>query len=292
MYHTSTALIITVAIIIFVRLAFIISLNAMTEMNFRIFALGVGLILYIIYIISVGGDFMSGRFWTYPFFLSVIIIAEYLKNTPLEERKIKYGFFLFSLILCLSTRFIIKDDLILLPAPMAIRSTGIADEKLFYRNHNTLDKVIENGYTNTHPWLDIGKRHWRNSIINKRSGIKYVTIAHTIGMIGFTSGPDVIIIDRLALSDPILARLPIESTEKARIGHFERSVPEGYIYARETGSLEKMEKNIAEYYKAIRIITSDNLFNFKRILTIIKFNFGYYDYYLKNYLIKTKAKFA
>ena len=57
-----------------------------------------------------------------------------------------------------------------------------------------------------------------------------------------------------------------------RAGHLYRAVPEGYLYARETGSLDQMDPELAAYYAKLRRITSDPVFEPERLRTLISFH--------------------
>ena len=56
------------------------------------------------------------------------------------------------------------------------------------------------------------------------------------------------------------------------------------MYARKTGSLSLMDPALAEYYKPLHTIIAGDLWSVERLLTIIKFNLGYYDEYKARYL--------
>ena len=61
-----------------------------------------------------------------------------------------------------------------------------------------------------------------------------VTVEGAVGMTGYYGGPDLHVVDIYALSDPVLARMPI-GNPFARIGHFERDLPQGYVETFESG---------------------------------------------------------
>ena len=103
----------------------------------------------------------------------------------------------------------------------------------------------------------------------------------TIGLTAIVAGRDAIIIDRMALSDPLLARLPPKSFDK--MGHFQREVPEGYKHARLTNELDQMNPHLREYYRPLRTIIQGPLFSWDRIAEIYRFNRGYYDHHLDEY---------
>ena len=70
-----------------------------------------------------------------------------------------------------------------------------------------------------HPGVDDG--------LELRAGGRQVVTRYSIGFTGYFAGPDVHIVDVLALTDPLLARLP--SIPGARVGHYQREIPVGYL---------------------------------------------------------------
>ena len=48
-------------------------------------------------------------------------------------------------------------------------------------------------------------------------------------MFGYYAGPNVYVVDELALADALLARLPARRVDQWRIGHFQRTLPAGYL---------------------------------------------------------------
>src|SRR5262249_14147200 len=101
-----------------------------------------------------------------------------------------------------------------------------------------------------------------------------------LGFFGFAAGPGVHIVDPYALSDPLLARLPIEQSSNQRIGHMQRQIPDGYIETLETGHNQIRDKNIGLYYDKLHYITSGPLFDWNRLVETWKFNTGAYNYLL------------
>src|SRR5690606_33192812 len=93
-----------------------------------------------------------------------------------------------------------------------------------------------------------------------------------IGMAGYYAGPRVLMIDKLGLGDPLLARLPTWKNDIIYNGHFPRPIPEGYPHAAKTGSVQYMDPSLGKYYLKLRLITSGKLDDPKRIEAIIRFN--------------------
>jgi arabinofuranosyltransferase len=227
--------------------------------------------LYLAYILKVGGDFMSGRFLTVPLFLAMILLVrldpKQITNTALI---VLYGA---ALALALSVEeptLHILDHGPMKSGPIHVGSNGILDERLLYYGGTGLLNVERN--------KDLPDFYWaHNGEQAKNEGLKVVDKTG-IGMFGYFAGPDVYVLDRLALADPLLARLPTWHKVNWRIGHMERIIPDGY---RETLELQRnviKDSNLALYYDKLSIITRGSLTDPKRLLEIWKMNTGQYDY--------------
>ena len=108
------------------------------------------------------------------------------------------------------------------PSPADFDRYGVTDERRVYYPDLGLYRA----------WLGAGspERHGQASYAKARGLEKRpddVVIWSSVGLAGYYAGPGVHIIDRNALADPLLARLPPEP--KWRIGHFIRAVPAGYF---------------------------------------------------------------
>jgi arabinofuranosyltransferase len=236
--------------------------------------LALGICLYLGYVISIGGDFMSGRFFTASLVLSVILLIRRAEDSPRLERWIWI-----SLILVLG----------ILLAPIKSYSnplesvtitfdntTGVADERLgYYRYTNML--LITRG-------LNLILRPGEDLARNNPGNGKIVIQDTGIGMLGFYGGPRVHIIDVLALADPLLARLPVSDIKDWRIAHFERNIPPGYVETIKSDENKFNDPDLAEYYEKLHLIISGDLWTLKRWEAIWKMNTGQYDYLLDSYL--------
>jgi arabinofuranosyltransferase len=114
-------------------------------------------------------------------------------------------------------------------------------------------------------------------------GVPGVSPGTAIGFAGFAAGPDKFIIDVVALSDPLLARLPATrpaTYEDWKSGHFYRTVPNGYVESvtRRVNVIE--HPGIREYYDALITITRGPIWSTQRLRTIVEMNLGMYDHLL------------
>ena len=107
--------------------------------------------------------------------------------------------------------------------------------------------------------------------------------------VGYFAGPNVIIIDYNGLSDPLLARLPPKFNKDTwRPGHLSRSIPDGYIESIISGDNKIVDPSLAEYYDKIILITRKPIWNWERFITIYKINTGQYDYFIKDYVARSR----
>lgn len=238
--------------------------------NRRFIPLSIGVVLYLMYIIWVGGDFMSGRFFAAPFVVILIVLSMVIINS--------------NRILAISLATIITAGLLSpvstvigdkgLRSGRLIDENGICDERVFYARYTSLLLTLKGDNLTNFSWVNMG-----DSVRAINSKFERAT---NIGFFGFYAGRDCHILDEFALSDPLLARLPAKSDW--RIGHFQRDVPAGYEETLITGRNEIENKNLAEYYDNLVFIIQGNLWDPQRLKTIWKMNTKQYDYLIDRYL--------
>lgn len=234
--------------------------------------LAFGSVLYLAYVLSIGGDFMSGRFFTASLLVSVLLLMRLLQNfaTPWKcaafAAVVILGLFAKppNFILDLNQPRFTEHDL----------QTGINDERAFY--------YPIAGLMNYRPGKEIpfSSEGWVEHGYALRASGKTVVDEKNVGFIGYFAGPRVHIVDRYALADPLLARLPAQTSGKWRIGHYERNVPAGYIQTLRTGVNQIQNPALAQYYDALAFITRGPLFSRARLIAIWKMNTGQFDYLL------------
>jgi arabinofuranosyltransferase len=231
--------------------------------------LALGSLLYLFYVVGIGGDFMLGRFLTPPLLIGVALLARVIVSgrasllmflavgiigaapprSPLSSGK-DYG----------ATTGILVDK------------HGVCDERGYYFQGTGLLLANRGAQWPDYSYARQGRRaHERG---------ERVVVAKCIGMFGFFAGPDVHIVDELALADPLLARLAPLRGRQWRPGHYHRRIPDGYIETLETGQNLLADAQLAAYYDKLRFITRGELWDPQRWLEILKFNLGAYDHLL------------
>jgi arabinofuranosyltransferase len=229
-----------------------------------------GIVLNLLYVLYVGGDFMQGRFFSYAYLVSVILLLKRglrpVKITPYAVGALAAYAVFFS-----HTP---------LNSPLSHSyqkiEMGVADERGYYFAKTSLYKYIVRK-----DWSAVFPDHeWVQQGFELRSTPAMVDVKGNIGLAGYWAGLDKKIVDHFALSDPLLARLPTLSYW--RIGHFIRGIPEGYIESVKN-NLEVIEDiELNEFYKKLKILTqSEKLFTKERLKTIFRFNTGAYNHLIE-----------
>jgi arabinofuranosyltransferase len=151
-------------------------------------------------------------------------------------------------------------------------TTDISDEMFWHYPFTNLQFLLRD---TSHPWE-------RTRKMLSEDGTR-VRVEGGIGMLGFSAGPKVHIIDYLALADPLLARLPVANPQQWHIGHFARALPEGYRETFESGENRIRDPALAEYYRQLRLITSGPIWSAERWRAIWMMNTGQYNKLLDKY---------
>lgn len=237
-----------------------------------------GVVLYLLYVVKIGGDFMSGRFLTVPFFISVLVVS--VVSQPRKMLLMVTGVVI--LLGVFSVRSTLLDPRFpsLLSWSLAWDNNEIADERSVYFSNaeeNIYLGFIEGGLRNADVGSGFAGKKWYFT------GTRKIMEATAIGRIGYTKGPNIYMVDHEALSDPLLARLPTHQI-KWRIGHFGRDFPEGYMETLESGENQIQDVNLALYYDALNSVVQGPLWDWNRFMTIWKLNTGQYDYLVQKYI--------
>ncbi len=229
-------------------------------------AAAVSALLYVLYTVSVGGDFMSGRFFAMPLLIAAILLV-----WTIERREV-------GLALGIA---LIAYTVIAPLAPVKTRASydgawpwrlqnGVKDERGHY--HQITNVLF---YA---PFRTLPDHVWYREGISFRNGSEKVSVQGSIGFFGFNAGPAKYVIDRNALSDPLLARLPVSESLYFEFyaGHFFRELPEGYFESRRDGRNLIADPLIHDYYEKLLNVTAGPIFSWARAQHIWDLNFGRY----------------
>ena len=243
-----------------------------------------GILLYLVFVITIGGDFMSGRMFTAPLFVAVILLSQ---TRLISKLSAEQGSSAIDKRIWLLPFFAVIFLSISSPHPPLFSgedygsrpdwgekwdSRLIADDRAFHYPSSGLLRAGNNTEWPNHLWRFEGQKI-------KESG-QSVVVFPFVGYYGFFAGPKVHVVDTLGITEPFLARLPainkFTGDPNWRVGHIEHRIPDGYIETLETGQNKITDKNLANYYDKLNLIIRGDLFDGNRIMTILNMNLGKY----------------
>jgi arabinofuranosyltransferase len=239
--------------------------------DWRQAALSLGMALYLVYIVWIGGDFMSGRFFSALVLLSIILLTQHELSAPNTTYFIVLGVvLLYGLTspvspLLSDASYGVASDIL-----TSVDQRGIADERAwYYPNWGLLRMARNSSAINCKILVDKPSRFEAEEM--------QVKPAITVGVRGFCSGPHVYLIDRLGLGDPLMARIPPLFTPNWRVGHLWRDIPKGYEETLRLGKNQIKDEGLAAYYDQLSLITRGPIWSADRFKTIGRMLLGRYD---------------
>lgn len=244
-------------------------------------AVGLGLLLYLGYTVRVGGDFMSGRFFTVPFVCGLALLA----RGPLARPGRAGGAVLAALVVV---------GLAWPRCPVwAGRGygaggasdwdleSGITDERAVYYPSTGLLNARWGSRLPDHHWVEEGNE--------ARLSGQTVVYQKGIGLFALAAGPTVHVVDAHALADPLLARLPL-SGDRWRIGHFVRNPPRGYLETLATGRNQIHDPDLAQFYDRLSLVVRGKIWSRERFRAIADFQLGRYDHFVEAWAERRGAR--
>jgi len=224
--------------------------------------LALGLLLYLAYVISAGGDFMQGRFLSVSAFIAAILLTAERRRDGVQTFNDKAMLGSVALIAVLAASRLISIEG---PDPL-IRASGVANERQYYAASTSLSSHSrDRPVPYNHPWGELGKSM-------RQRPPERIFEAGVIGFMGYAAGPTVQLVDHHALSDAFLARLPC--MRPWRIGHFKRAFPDGYLASLRSGENRIADPALRPLYDDVRLVTRGELFSVERWAAIGRLN-GY-----------------
>ncbi len=225
-----------------------------------------GIALSLLYVVTIGGDFMSGRFLTPTLILAMVTLAQlktvYSPSFHKIVRIAAVAFFLFDA----PTRM----DVFWQTEPRSdFNNWGIADERSFYKNIFSL-QAHRTGFQNLTKW----ETTVREIKGQKRSG---VSLESGVGFPGYNAGPDATLVDVWGIIDPLLSRLHATPDHYWRVGHFQRDLPEGYLLSLEQDRNRIHNRDLGMFYDHLLLLIREPLNTPGRWKEIWRFNTGQYD---------------
>jgi arabinofuranosyltransferase len=254
-----------------------------------------GIGLFMLYVVQEGGDWMMGRFLTPAFVLSVGLLA---RAEWLQSRRPSLLTATMTLVVGLFASWepailsgygysrannLLHGRRTMKPLDDEAKTfgQGVMDERRYYSEATGLLKSFGRG-------LPRPNYEWSVEGLRLRASDERVVVRSNIGMLGYFAGPDVHVIDSLALGDPLLARLP-GGTLSSPMGHFPRAIPDGYVETIATGTNHLADRDLAAYYDRLHEIISGPLWSARRLRMLPLFLAGRYDAMLNAYIVRRNS---
>jgi arabinofuranosyltransferase len=238
-------------------------LLAVTQKRAAARALAAGVVLYLVYVVSIGGDFMAGRFLAVPLFGAALLIGA-LARGP-RPMWIAAGVALMAVGSAGSHLPLWSNSAF---GDSGNKPSGIIDERGVYFRDKSL--VLAKRATFREP-------DWPTA----RTEVPPPRVLPTCGLMGASGidfGPYTHLLDECALADPLLAHLPALHNPEWRAGHYRRLIPAGYQETLESGENRLRDRGLYEYYNHLAAVTrSDRIWSSARLKEIVALNRGKYD---------------
>lgn len=241
-------------------------------------ALLAGIGVYLAFTVASGAaaTHMSGRFLALPFFIAAILLAR-SAPTPRFATGAMVGL---TAVIIISPVSAIKFGTPLYrPYPSDI--AAIDTKYYVFREGAALLNWRPRKRMPDHDWYHYGEK------LRSRPERVFLGGANggfAMGYAGYAAGPEKVFVDMVALTDPLLARLPAYRPRRPRLwksGHFLRPVPPGYLESLESGNNVIRDPGLREYYGKLRIITRGPVWEWNRFKVIFYMNLGRYDHLLE-----------
>lgn len=225
-----------------------------------------GALLTLLYVVWIGGDFMSGRFFAPAFLLCAMAVVQLVQTRT-------------AVVACLGLLLSYNMLWPIVPA----KTTAAYDMAWPWRTQNGI-KDERGGYhqaTNVLFFAAFSPRpndYWSREAVSLRMSPERVFVRPSIGRAGFMVGPDKYIIDSNGLSDPLLAHVPIDESLyfEFYMGHFFRPIPAGYVESRKAGRNLIEDPLVRDYYERLLRITTGPVWSTARFADILALNVGRY----------------
>ncbi len=242
-----------------------------------------GLLLYGMYIVRIGGDFMMGRHFTNMLYVSAGLAMMMIndREVPVKSipgtRSVYYALCFLMVIISVTFGRTVGSQYL----AGHKYSSQISDEREYYFGttglYNNLVSLVKTGDLCVQDtWNDEAAKDLRENGLN--GGI----VDNAAGIFVYYN-PDLYLNDTYALGDPFLSKLPAEYDPNWRVGHLRREVPHGYRASIWYDENRLKDPDLKEYYDKIRLITRKSLFSEGRLQAIIDINTGKYSYLIENY---------
>ena len=243
------------------------------SLNKILISLVIGQILYLLYIIYIGGDFMQGRFFS---ILTLLSIGELIIGFPAIK---KISFEIKNLILVILLFFMLMGNFII-DYPFNYDTNYIHRKPLFKSVHDREFNFITDERGNHYQKMGLfsSKRSKWPEITDypNQAPKSYKIVCGWLGDYSI-SIQNTYLIDVCGLSDPLLSRIPAVKIHDWVIGHQIRKTPTDYGEFLVKNVDRLPDQNLNPLLADIMLVTTGELVDFGRLKAIWRLNSGFYS---------------
>ncbi len=228
--------------------------SGLVQRNIRGLSCALGLVLYLLFVIWLGGAPLGGRWLATPLWFAIALISA-SPWRPIWAVVVSTIALSVSL---MSPHAPLRAGPATEPAPAA---HGIVDPRAVARRATSL-------------FTASGLRGAPAPSGGARVSDPVVVIARDPGRFGYDSGPGVHVVDPSGRTDPLLARLSPEQVGRTGMGPFPRRLPEGYELALASGGAGLERPDLESLYAQIQLATRAPLWAPGRWRALLALNSG------------------
>ena len=269
------------AVVLIVPLAYVFMTVVLRKIKYLLVSLG--LVLYGIYLLSIGGDFMMGRHFTGMLYISVLSVTMMFNREKdyfdtIRRMRTTFSILVIGL-MCWSFTFGSSIGSLYLFGHQY--SSNISDEREYYFDTTGF-------YNNIRSLVKTGRSCWRDTWndespdLLRKQGFRGDILDNAAGILVYKNS-DLYLNDTYCLGDPLMSRLPAVYQTSWRVGHLRRICPEGYRDSVYEDENRIEDEDLHAYYDRIRLITRGEIWSLDRIKTSIEMILGKYDVLIENY---------
>lgn len=214
----------------------------------------IGMVLYLVYVVKIGGDFMVGRFLTIPFLISILFLSQIFVNKLDMPKTIVTGIMVVVLGMVSPLPTFMQTH----PDGYLQWFQGVSDEREMYFRDSGLFRDGKINIEPDSPWIEkgilmnkIAKRHGPQMLIHGANGF-----------FGYYAGQDIYIIDNWSLGNAYFSHQQMQDFSDWRIGHYRRIVTWDYLQSLKVGENVIQDDELASLYSEIvlksKVIVWDN----------------------------------
>lgn len=221
-------------------------------------ALLIGILLYLVYVWNMGGDFMAGRFLAIPYLGAVLLL---IRNLPSQKPVGVVSAAILLLVGVANPRGILWDRTLSSPdfqLEQAVGKFRVTNERHFHSPFTGLFRVGGERFQNL-----IGEAAPEYNQTPK------VLSWELTGRPVRRHGPAAHQVEIYAITDPLLARMPGIDNPDWMHGHWHRVIPQGYIESILFDENRIVDPAVAAVYDHVRLASRGSIFSRERLVGLL-----------------------